>query len=499
MNNYTDLIQQLGSYERLQQPPADIIDTVVNENKQYLKEGLQGAGGLVLGETVMSSLRRLNKSTDILKKVGLTDDDLETIKTLASERKFGDLGGFLAQRGIQNARDKATDLISAARQTVEDTASSVAETIPSDIVGQATTALSERIAEAQGGIGEALAQAEQPVVERPLTEQIADLTRDVDFSPEAVSGRLSTFYENLERATRIDPSRSIMATEATTDVNTQFEEAQRILTSVNLRPRAPYIPSPSQADPEAIDFRYERPSQSVYEETMGLRERPTLESLSTSAREIASQGIDPSTLSNDAGYIRGGIRISAKTVIKDGRLATVPETQFDPPPRPVLARLSEEDSPFKSLSGQVIDPLSDVEPFTRTASGFITTEEELPPVVAQPVQPQEPKTEDIAESQPVEEEEQAEQTEEPEDEPTAEEIPKGVEDLEKVVGDLKDAAEGEEIAGGEFDPVQAFTGLALGIGSYALGRFVKTEKKEFIQPPVENPIQSTDFSVQIGV
>ena len=41
MNNYTDLIQQLGSYERLQQPPADIIDTVVNENKQYLKEGLQ--------------------------------------------------------------------------------------------------------------------------------------------------------------------------------------------------------------------------------------------------------------------------------------------------------------------------------------------------------------------------------------------------------------------------------------------------------------------------
>ena len=64
---------------------------------------------------------------------------------------------------------------------------------------------------------------------------------------------------------------------------------------------------------------------------------------------------------------------------------------------------------------------------------------------------------------------------------------------------MKDTAEVEEVAGGEFDPVQAFTGLALGIGSYALGRYVKTEKKEFIQPPVENPIQSTDFSVQIGV
>ena len=103
MDQDQGILQQLQSQaEQERTPSVPVWAEGLNETKQYEKDALQGAGGLLSGGAVEKGFRLLSKSPkgmSALKKLGMTDEDAETIITAIKSRDSGSLTDFLARKG----------------------------------------------------------------------------------------------------------------------------------------------------------------------------------------------------------------------------------------------------------------------------------------------------------------------------------------------------------------------------------------------------------------
>ena len=98
-NLLSSLQQQVGSDRYL---PPKVLEDTPNETAEYEKEVLQGAGGLLAGSSVERGFKMLVKTpkgVKVLKKLGMTDEDVSTVVEAIKSRDSGALTDFLARKG----------------------------------------------------------------------------------------------------------------------------------------------------------------------------------------------------------------------------------------------------------------------------------------------------------------------------------------------------------------------------------------------------------------
>lgn len=96
---YNQIQSQVASERGL---PPKVLEDTVNEKAEYEKEVLQGAGGLLSGGAVEKGFRALSKSPKgikALKKLGMSDEDVEGVINAIKSRDTGALTDFLARKG----------------------------------------------------------------------------------------------------------------------------------------------------------------------------------------------------------------------------------------------------------------------------------------------------------------------------------------------------------------------------------------------------------------
>ena len=98
-NLLSSLQQQVGGDRYL---PPKVLEDTPNETAEYEKEVLQGAGGLLAGGSVEKGFKmlvRTPKGVKVLKKLGMTDEDVSTVVDAIKSRDSGALTDFLARKG----------------------------------------------------------------------------------------------------------------------------------------------------------------------------------------------------------------------------------------------------------------------------------------------------------------------------------------------------------------------------------------------------------------
>ena len=98
-NLLSSLQQQVGGDRYL---PPKVLEDTPNEVAEYEKEVLQGAVGLLAGGSVEKGFKMLVKTpkgVKVLKKLGMTDEDVSTVVEAIKSRDSGALTDFLARKG----------------------------------------------------------------------------------------------------------------------------------------------------------------------------------------------------------------------------------------------------------------------------------------------------------------------------------------------------------------------------------------------------------------
>ena len=98
-NLLSSLQQQVGETRYL---PPKVLEDTPNEKAEYEKEVLQGAGGLLAGSSVEKGFKMLVKTpkgVQVLKKLGMNDEDVKTVVDAIKSRDSGALTDFLARKG----------------------------------------------------------------------------------------------------------------------------------------------------------------------------------------------------------------------------------------------------------------------------------------------------------------------------------------------------------------------------------------------------------------
>ncbi len=131
MDSSEGLIQQLAQQageERTQ--PAKVLKDVEDEKKEYEKDLLQGAGGLLAGNTVEKAFKILGKGEKgkaVLKRLGMSDEDVDTVVGAIRSRDSGALTDFLARKGTGYAENIAKQLGQKGTKVVRTTAKALKE------------------------------------------------------------------------------------------------------------------------------------------------------------------------------------------------------------------------------------------------------------------------------------------------------------------------------------------------------------------------------------
>tara|TARA_R110000803_G_scaffold110172_3_gene178554 strand:- start:106 stop:2169 length:2064 start_codon:yes stop_codon:yes gene_type:complete len=92
--------------------PTAVLEDIPNETAVYEKDLLQGAGGLMAGSSVEKTFKLLTKSpkgVKVLKKLGMSDEDVETVVDAIKSRDTGALTDFLTRKGtgfVENTAKK---------------------------------------------------------------------------------------------------------------------------------------------------------------------------------------------------------------------------------------------------------------------------------------------------------------------------------------------------------------------------------------------------------
>ena len=103
MSDYQSVIQSLAA--RTETPFVPEVDEErVNEAKEYGKEIISGAGGLLAGESATKLYKRL-KTNSAFKKLGISDEDMEQLADAIAKRDFGSVAGQLQSKVAGMTKD----------------------------------------------------------------------------------------------------------------------------------------------------------------------------------------------------------------------------------------------------------------------------------------------------------------------------------------------------------------------------------------------------------
>lgn len=103
MSDYQSVIQSLAA--RTETPFVPEVDEErVNEAKEYGKEIISGAGGLLAGESATKLYKRL-KTNSAFKKLGISDEDMDELASAIAKRDFGSVAGQLQSKVAGMTKD----------------------------------------------------------------------------------------------------------------------------------------------------------------------------------------------------------------------------------------------------------------------------------------------------------------------------------------------------------------------------------------------------------
>jgi len=103
MSDYESIIQSLA--QRTEAPFVPEVDEErVNEAKEYGKEIISGAGGLLAGESASKLYKRL-KTNSAFKKLGISDEDMDQLASAIAKRDFGSVAGQLQSKVAGMTKD----------------------------------------------------------------------------------------------------------------------------------------------------------------------------------------------------------------------------------------------------------------------------------------------------------------------------------------------------------------------------------------------------------
>jgi len=152
-------LEQQTAEER--QKPAAVLEDVENEKAQYEKDLLQGAGGLLIGgaaERGLKGLRQSGKGKAALKRLGMSDEDIDTFTDAIKSRDTGAITDLLIRKGTGYVEKVGNKLVGKGIQTAKDAKSAVQDSeafqkiqqTASDAINTTTNTLKDTIGELPG-------------------------------------------------------------------------------------------------------------------------------------------------------------------------------------------------------------------------------------------------------------------------------------------------------------------------------------------------------------
>ena len=80
MDQYSSTLSALSEQARADsfKPPA-VIEDKINDYKEFAQDLISGAGGIVAGHSIMSGAKLLSKSSNVLKKMGIDEEDINIL------------------------------------------------------------------------------------------------------------------------------------------------------------------------------------------------------------------------------------------------------------------------------------------------------------------------------------------------------------------------------------------------------------------------------------
>ena len=553
MSDYSALQQQLGG-ENTGFDPSAVLEEKINEGKEYSKQLYEAAGTVLTGRAAEQGLKALYKSSNILKNIGLNEEDLSA---LADSVKSGDTGKIMD--ALQASGKKIT----------KKTAQAVIDKVKAK-VNEIKPDLPENPAQISGPSVEA-----GDLVSLP-SQSLEDLAGDSDLARAAGAANKVFGGGAKARFQRTNPFEEDLSADQVQLAKTSYLDPTKITATAAKKPIESIL---KDEVPDADVQEFLNPQATAESDRIGAARATLFENrrAAIKARQAAKRdagqpteskagninradaveqneaslpervnpadqtgGINPEDLPDDAGFQRGSARISAKT---DGEPAE-PVNPFsikrfktpEPPEEPPEEFSSEEQlgrikSKLKGLDRETREKIRDKALEGEEDGALDVPIDQVPKRIADKMEDLAEKTQARKQELDSQQPEPEPKEEEPEEEPEGfgpdgpededEELESKQEDLSteedpgnvsseitKGSDEVEDAAKTglkafEDVTKGiaedpvdDFDPAGLIVQGVAGIASLVGGLFVKTRKPEFVKP--EAPTLPTSIGIEVG-
>ena len=236
MDNTAGLLAQLqqetAEERRL---PTAVLEDVENERAQYEKDLLQGAGGLLLGgavERTFGAIKKSGKGRAALKRLGMNDEDIDTVIGAVKDRDTGALTDFVTRKGADYVDSLGRKIVNKGVEQVQSTAKDIV-----DQVGDVPARLS-RLADIGGDARNVLASAEESATKFNAPSRLFGKLRaeapdapDLEAQSQAVKNLLSKSKEGrklLRRNARKAEAGEPLEQPPKNSFKTEFDEADEL-------------------------------------------------------------------------------------------------------------------------------------------------------------------------------------------------------------------------------------------------------------------------------
>lgn len=493
--------------------PPKVERETENEKVEYEKELLSGAGSLMTGSAVEKGLKALKGKTNVLKKLGVGDEDIAKLSEAISKGDKGAIVDFFQQKGVgavnkaiktgtkavEGLKEDVQGAIKTGQKAVQNLSSESINTSKlGDLLEQGKGAITKspleipKVPSIQGGdtasgdLDEASqsllrtlqARAKPPISGNPVQEgdaerissQIAKSKRaDAEIDDMFQEAKPNSFLQRIGLLKKNEPTSKLSSLEE--DFKSRAK-AERESYKGSRKKKVPRTDEETpQAEEQGSTFQEEL-SQNLPDTLLDVFDKPKI-----NPRDVAPD-LD---VEEGAGFSRGGLRIPANTEIDDPEDSIVPASPKLPSEgqgEQKQAQEQQEEEEQEQQSQKVSQQKEQVQEEqqqeeTQTQQQNIQAEQQ-----------------DKTRSKDIEEDEEGR-----EPMPDEEGIPKPEGEGEDFESGLKKALEGS-LEDDESPIGIAITG-ALGIASLIGGLVQKSHHHNFVQPPAL--MQPITYSVQGGV
>ena len=495
--------------------PPKVERETENEKVEYEKELLSGAGSLMTGSAVEKGLKALKGKTNVLKKLGVGDEDIAKLSEAISKGDKGAIVDFFQNKGVgavNKAITKGTKAVEGLKDDVQGAISKGTEAVKNltsegintsklgDLLEQGKGAITKSPLEipkvpsiqagdtASGDLDEASqsllrtlqARAKPPISGNPVQEgdadrvasQIAKSKRaDAEIDDMFQEAKPNSFLQRIGLLKKNEPTSKLSSLEDDFKARAKAEKESYKGSTKKKVPRTDE--ETPQAEEQGSTFQEEL-TQNLPDTLLDVFDKPKI-----NPRDVAPD-LD---VDEGAGFSRGGLRIPANTEIDPPEDAIVPASPKLP---------SEGQGEQKQAQEQQEEEEQQED---EQQSQKATQQKEQVQEQQQQEETQTQQQNTQAEQQDKTRSKDIEEDGEKEDMPDEEGIPNPEGEGDEIESGLKKALEGS-LEDDESPIGIAITG-ALGIASLIGGLIQKSHHHNFVQPPpLMKPIS---YSVQQGV